>query len=102
MILAALVDLMPVEFSMRNFVYLALVIAIATPAFAKKDPRPPSPRQAQAIGQALRAQGYVRWSGIRTDDDGPEVDSAWDRQGRRFELKLHPRTYKVIRIERED
>jgi len=87
---------------MRRFVLFALVAALAAPALAKKDPRPPSPEQRVRIEAALRSQGYVRWSGIRTDDDGPEVDSAWDRQGRRFEVKLHPRTLKVIRIERED
>ena len=87
---------------MRRFVLFALVAALASPALAKKDPRPPSPEQRVRIEAALRSQGYVRWSGIRTDDDGPEVDSAWDRQGRRFEVKLHPRTLKVIRIERED
>ena len=87
---------------MRNLAFLSLIVAAASPALAKKDPRPPSPAQGAAIAEALQAQGYVRWSGIRTDDDGPEVDSAWDAQGRRFELKLHPRTYKVIRVERED
>ena len=87
---------------MRNLALFALIGLLATPALAKKDPRLPSPDQRVAIEAALRGQGFVRWSGIRTDDDGPEVDSAWDRNGRRFELKLHPRTLKVIRTERED
>ena len=87
---------------MRHCVAFALLAALASPVMAKKDPRPPSAEQRVAIEAALRAQGFVRWSGIRTDDDGPEVDSAWDEQGRRFELKLHPRTLKVIRSERED
>lgn len=87
---------------MRKIALIALIAALAAPALAKKDPRPPSPAQQARIEQALRSQGFVRWSGIRTDDDGPEVDSAWDAQGRRFELKLDPRTLKVIRTERED
>ncbi len=87
---------------MRNIALIALMAVLAAPALAKKDPRPPSPAQQARIEQALRSQGYVRWSGIRADDDGPEVDSAWDAQGRRFELRLHPQTLKVIRIERED
>ena len=87
---------------MRGIALFALIAAIAAPALAKRDPRPPSPEHRAHIEQSLRAQGYVRWSGIRMDDDGPEVDSAWDAQGRRFELKLHPRTFKVIRTERED
>lgn len=87
---------------MRHHVLFALVAAVASPAVAKKDPRPPSPEQRVRIEAALKSQGYVRWSGIRTDDDGPEVDSAWDRQGRRFEVKLHPRTLRVIRREREE
>jgi hypothetical protein len=87
---------------MRQIALFALMAALAAPAIAKKDPRPPSPEQRVKIERALKSQGFVRWSGIRTDDDGPEVDSAWDRQGRRFELKLHPRTLKVIRTERED
>jgi hypothetical protein len=87
---------------MRKLTLFVLIAALAAPAIAKRDPRPPSPEQRVKIEQALKSQGFVRWAGIRTDDDGPEVDSAWDRQGRRFELKLHPRTYKVIRTERED
>ena len=61
---------------MRNLALFALIGLLATPALAKKDPRPPSPEQRVAIEAALRSQGFVRWSGIRTDDDGPEVDSA--------------------------
>ena len=88
---------------MRHLALLALAAAAAaSPALAKKDQRPPSAEQRVAIEQALREQGFVRWNGIRTDNDGPEVDSAWDRQGRRFELKLHPRTLRIIRTERED
>ena len=87
---------------MRKIALFALAAVVAAPAFAKKDPRPPSPEHRVHIEQSLRSQGFVRWSGIRMDDDGPEVDSAWDRQGRRFELKLHPRTLRVIRSERED
>lgn len=86
---------------MRRIAMLALFTALAAPVLAK-EPRPPSHEQRMQIEQALRAQGYVRWSGIRRDDDGPEVDSAWDAQGRRFELRLDPRTYKVVRVERED
>ncbi len=86
---------------MRKVALFALIVAIAAPA-AGKDPRPPSAEHRAHIEQSLRAQGFVRWSGIRMDDDGPEVDSAWDRQGRRFELKLDPRSLKVIRRERED
>ena len=87
---------------MRNLALIATPAALASPALAKKDPRPPSAEHRAHIEGALKAQGYVRWSGIRMDDDGPEVDSAWDAQGRRFELRLHPRTLKVVRIERED
>lgn len=87
---------------MRHILAFALLAVLAAPGMAKKDPRPPSAEQRVAIEAALQAQGFVRWSGIRTDDDGPEVDSAWDKKGRRFELKLHPRTYRVIRSERED
>ena len=88
---------------MRHFPLIALIAAaaLASPALAK-DPRPPSPEHRAHIEHALKSQGFVRWSGIRMDDDGPEVDSAWDAQGRRFELKLHPQTLKVIRTERED
>ncbi|HET9335447.1 MAG TPA: PepSY domain-containing protein [Sphingomicrobium sp.] len=88
---------------MRKIALFALIAVVAAPAIAKgKDPRPPSPEQQVQIERALKEQGYVRWSGIRTDDDGPEVDSAWDAQGRRYELKLHPATLRVIRRERED
>ena len=87
---------------MRSLAVFALIAFVAAPASAKKDPRPPSPEHRAHIEQSLRSQGFVRWTGIRMDDDGPEVDSAWDAQGRRYELKLHPRTLKVVRRERED
>ena len=68
---------------MRRLAWFALIAALSAPAIAKgKDPRPPGPEQRAAIERALKDQGFVRWSGIRTDDDGPEVDSAWDGQGR--------------------
>jgi len=87
---------------MRRLFCLAIALSLATPAFAKKDPRPPSAEQQLKIEAALRSQGFVRWSGIRADDGGWEVDSVWDQRGRRFEVKLHPRTLRVIRSERED
>ena len=87
---------------MRYLVPLALLSVIASPALGKKDPRPPSAEQRGVIEKALRDQGFIRWSGIRPDDGGWEVDSVWDRQGRRVEVKLHPQTLRVIRRERED
>ena len=87
---------------MHKIALFALMAVLAAPAMAKKDPRPPSPEHRAHIEAALKSQGFVRWSGIRMDNDGPEVDSAWDGQGRRFELKLDPSTLKVIRRERED
>src|SRR5688572_33290297 len=39
---------------MRRLALIALIAAIASPAPAKRDPRPPSPDQRVAIEQALR------------------------------------------------
>jgi len=85
----------------RMFTLAALLLAAARPALAK-DERPPSPQERTAIGLALREKGYVRWEGIRRDSQYWEVDSAWDRQGRRFELKVHEQTLRIIEKERED
>jgi hypothetical protein len=78
---------------------LGLVIA-AAPASAND--RPPTAEERAAIERSLRAQGYVSWDDIELDDGRWEIHNARRASGRKFDLKLDPRTLRVIRRERDD
>lgn len=71
---------------------------VAGPALAD---RPPTPSERAAVERVLRAGGYVRWEEIELDDDGPywEVDDARTRDGRRFDIKINPRSMRIVRVE---
>lgn len=54
----------------------------------------------------LRANGFASWEEIELDDDGPvwEIDDARtaDRAAGKFDLKIDPRTMKIVKRERDD
>lgn len=79
---------------------IAAVLVAAAPASAD---RPPDPGERTAIEQVLRAQGYVSWEEIELDDDGPrwEVDDARAPDGRRYDVKIDPRSMRIVRRERD-
>lgn len=78
-------------------------LGIAGPALADDD-RKPSAQEARAITAALNKAGYTDWEEIEfdRDDNRWEVDDAKDREGRRWDLHLAPKTYAVIARDRED
>jgi hypothetical protein len=82
------------------FLLIGCLLTSAAPASAD---RPPNPRERAAIETVLRGQGFVSWEEIALDDDGPlwEVDDARGPDGRRFDLKLDPRTMRIVRRERD-
>ena len=88
---------------MTKFAALSIVataLLVAAPAAAD---RPPDARERAAIEGVLRAQGFVSWEEIELDDDGPrwEVDDARATDGRRYDVKLDPRTMRIVRRERD-
>lgn len=75
----------------------------ATPALAD---RAPNAQERAAIERVLRANGYVSWEEIELDDDGPrwEVDDARTRNPRdgKFDIKMDPRTMRILRRDRDN
>lgn len=72
---------------------------VASPALAD---RPPTAKERAAIEQKLRAQGFVSWEEIEFDDGKWEVDDARTRAGVEYDLKLDPRTLKIVKRDRDD
>ena len=77
------------------FALLALALT-AGPAFAD---RPPTDRERAALERMLREAGFERWEEIELDDDGPywEVDDARSSDGQRYDLKVDPRSIRIVR-----
>lgn len=76
-------------------------LVAATPALAD---RAPTATEAAAIEKAVRAAGFVSWEEVELDDDGPywEVDDARMPDGKKYDLKLRPGTYEIVKRELDD
>jgi len=90
--------------TLMTFVVIAASGALTgTPALAD---RGPNASERAAIERVLKANGFATWEEIELDDDGPvwEVDDARtrDQPNVKFDLKLDPRTMKIIKRERDD
>lgn len=77
-----------------------VALLAATAALAD---RPPTESERAAVEQALRTAGFVSWEEIELDDDGPrwEIDDARAGDGRRYDVKIHPKTLRIVRQERD-
>lgn len=68
--------------------------------------RPPTTNERNAVEQALRANGFISREEIELDDDGPvwEIDDARTANSARakFDIKISPRTMKIVKRERDD
>jgi hypothetical protein len=76
--------------------------AVLLSAPARAD-RAPDSAERGAIERLLRSHGYVSWEEVELDDDGPrwEVDDARAQDGRRFDIKIDPRTMRIVRAQRD-
>lgn len=81
---------------MRLAALLVPLALVAAPAAAD---RPPNDRERAAIELALRGAGFDRWEEIELDDDGPywDVDDARTADGRRYDVKIDPRSNRIVR-----
>ena len=81
---------------MNSFVALALLVLAASPAAAD---RPPSDSERVALERVLRGAGFHSWEKIELDDDGPswDVDDARAQDGRRYDVKIDPRSIRIVR-----
>lgn len=85
----------------KSHVYIAIGAAVLLPAAALAD-RPPTPQERAAVERVLRANGFVSWDDIEFDDGRWEVDDARLRNGQKYDVKLAPGTYRIIRRTRDD
>ncbi|TRW17798.1 PepSY domain-containing protein [Glacieibacterium frigidum] len=87
---------------MLKIVLLATTLAVATPALA--DDRAPNAAETVALKKRMASLGYVSWEEVELDDDGPywEIDDARKADGKRFDVRLAPRTLALIRAVADD
>jgi hypothetical protein len=79
-----------------------MTAAVTGPIIANADDRPPSAEERAQIEKSLRDAGYTSWEEIEFDDGLWEVDDAKKAgDNREFDLKLDPKTYKIV-SEQED
>ena len=81
---------------------VAAMAGFAVPALAAD--RAPNATERAAIEKALRGLGYTSWEEVELDDDGPywEIDDARKGTGPRFDVRLAPKTLKLIRARADD
>ncbi len=79
-----------------NTMSLTLMIAasLSMPAAEYRDP---SPRERAQVERVLRQAGFVRWDDIELDDGLWEVDDARTRDGGEYDLKIDPRSMRIVR-----
>jgi uncharacterized membrane protein YkoI len=75
-------------------------LIVAAPAFAED--RPPTPSERAAIEKILKSAGYTSWEEIEFDDGRWEVDDARTANGREYDLKLDPKTLKIVSRRADD
>ena len=64
--------------------------------------RPPTPTEREAIETILKDAGFASWEEIEFDDGKWEVDDARTADGREYDLKLDPKTLKVVSRRADD
>lgn len=82
---------------MKIGISTAILLLTASPAAAAD--RPPTGAERAAVERVLRGGGFVSWEDIELDDDGPywDVDDARIPDGRRYDVKIDPRSMRIIR-----
>lgn len=85
----------------KSYALIAIAAVSLLPAAALAD-RPPSAQERTAIERVLRANGFVNWDDIEFDDGRWEIDDARLRNGQKYDVKLAPRTLRIIRRVRDD
>jgi hypothetical protein len=75
--------------------------SLASPALAD---RAPNAQERAAVEKVLKSAGFVSWEDIELDDDGPrwEANDARAGDGRRFDVKIEPRTMRIAKRSLED
>ncbi|WP_336486710.1 PepSY domain-containing protein [Methylobacterium nigriterrae] len=81
---------------------LALALALALPlAGAAMADQKLAPDQQAKVEALLKQEGFTKWKEIELDDGMIEVDDAIDASGKKFDLKLDPKTMAIVKREAE-
>jgi uncharacterized membrane protein YkoI len=83
---------------MTSLIVAASLMAVLPLASAKAD-RAPTTAERAKIESVLREAGFTRWGEIELDESDQkwEVDDAYARDGKRYELDLDAKTLKIIK-----
>jgi hypothetical protein len=76
----------------------AVTLALVYPAAAD---RAPTPEERAKIEAVLKQSGFTRWEEIELDDGYWEVDDAIGPDGVEYDLKLDPKSFAILRKERD-
>jgi uncharacterized membrane protein YkoI len=79
---------------------LALAFIASLGAPARADEKLPPDQQAK-VEAVLRQEGFTKWDEIELDDGMIEVDDAIDANGKKFDLKLDPKTLAIVKRKAE-
>ncbi|MCJ2014205.1 PepSY domain-containing protein [Methylobacterium sp. J-076] len=75
---------------------LAFAVALAPAPAARADTPLPDDQKAK-VEAVLKQEGFTKWSEIELDDGMIEVDDAYDAAGKKFDLKLDPKTLAIVK-----
>ncbi|GJD58938.1 PepSY domain-containing protein [Methylobacterium dankookense] len=81
-------------------VLAALALGLALTATARADEKLPPDQQAK-VEAMLKQEGFTKWKEIELDDGMIEVDDAIDAAGKKFDLKLDPKTLAIVKRKAE-
>jgi hypothetical protein len=76
----------------------AFTLAFVYPAVAD---RAPTHEERAKIEAVLKQSGFTRWEEIEFDDGYWEVDDAIGADGVEYDLKLDPKSFEIVRKERD-
>ena len=79
---------------------LALALVAGFTAAAHADQKLPPDQQAK-VEAMLKQEGFTKWKEIELDDGMIEVDDAIDASGKKFDLKLDPKTLAIVKRKAE-
>ncbi len=73
-----------------------LALGLGLCGTARADEKLPPEQQAK-VEALLRQEGFTKWDEIEMDDGMIEVDDAIDAAGKKFDLKLDPKTLAIVK-----
>ncbi|MCJ2019729.1 MULTISPECIES: PepSY domain-containing protein [unclassified Methylobacterium] len=80
------------------FLALALLAGLGIAARADEKLAPDQQAKVEAM---LKQEGFTKWDEIELDDGMIEVDDAIDANGKKFDLKLDPKTLAIVKRKAE-